>query len=242
MKRSEKNKEAWLLKNVEAVLLDLDDTLLDTNIEAFVPRYLQALGHHLHKFLPPDDMIQLILQATRQMVQNNDASRTNEQVFMEYFFKHLDVQPADILPHIKYFYDQLFPELQTYTKPIDGVSDLVNTLVRQKYKLVIATNPLFPAKAIYHRIRWAGLTEESFNLITTYENSHFTKPNYRYFEEILAQIQVKPQHAIMVGDDPLNDIKPADKAGLQTFWINGKDKGTNKGTLSDFQKWIATAQ
>ena len=55
---------------------------------------------------------------------------------------------------------------------------------------MVATNPIFPRKAILHRLSWAGLAPEQvpFALITDYERFHFAKPNPAFFAEILAQL------------------------------------------------------
>ena len=42
------------------------------------------------------------------------------------------------------------------------------------YKVVLATNPIFPAIATESRMRWAGLAPEDFDYYTTYENQNLT--------------------------------------------------------------------
>jgi len=91
--------------------------------------------------------------------------------------------------------------------------------------VVVATNPLFPQRAIEHRLEWAGLpvSQYDFALVTTYENMHAAKPQPAYYREILATVGVRPEQALMVGDDWKNDIAPAAAAGLYTYWIAAED-------------------
>ena len=86
------------------------------------------------------------------------------------------------------------------------------------YRLILATNPLFPAIATYSRIRWAGLNPEDFELVTTYENSRFCKPNPDYYREILGKIALDCSQCLMVGNDVGEDMV-AGKLGMKTFLL-----------------------
>ena len=82
----------------------------------------------------------------------------------------------------------------------------------------LATNPLFPSVATQTRIRWAGLEPEDFELITTYENIRFCKPNPDYYVEILKRLGVKAKNCLMVGNDVGEDMVARD-LGIQVFLL-----------------------
>ena len=84
--------------------------------------------------------------------------------------------------------------------------------------MVLATNPLFPRVATHSRIRWAGLEPQNFELVTTYENSRFCKPDLRYYEEILGKLQVQPGECLMVGNDADEDMV-AERLGMRVFLL-----------------------
>ena len=65
-----------------------------------------------------------------------------------------------------------------------------------------------------------------FDLVTSYENMHAAKPRSAYYREILAEVDVAADRALMVGDDWQNDIAPAAKMGLYTYWIEPEDHAT----------------
>jgi FMN phosphatase YigB (HAD superfamily) len=225
-----------MLKNI---LLDLDDTLLDTNIDNFLPHYFKALGEKLSEFLPPDTMINLVLHATHEMMTNIDPGLTNENVFAAHFFHHIPFSEEKIKAKISDFYEIEFPKLKIHTNTISDVREMVIKLLNANKKITIATNPLFPARAIEHRINWAGLGGLNFDLITTFENSHFCKPNLLYYGEVLKKLNADPAESIMVGNDEMNDIIPAKEAGLFTFRIgNGKTSADASGTLEDALEFI----
>jgi HAD superfamily hydrolase (TIGR01662 family) len=229
---------------MRSVLLDLDDTLLDNNMERFLPPYFAALGRRMARFASPDKLTTMVLAATRAMLGNQDPDVTNQQAFDASFFPSLGYPESEVRPVIHTFYEDDFPALKRYTRRILEARLLVRTLVERGYDLVIATNPMFPRRAIEHRLSWAGVFDFPFKLITTYENSHFCKPNPRYYQEILDKLACPPSQAMMVGDDFGNDIDPAAQVGMHTYWINGATRDASiaysglRGSLADFLHWV----
>ena len=65
-------------------------------------------------------------------------------------------------------------------------AQIVARLKERGFRVILATNPIFPAIATQNRICWAGLEPEDFELYTTYENSCHCKPNLDYYRDILA--------------------------------------------------------
>ena len=52
------------------LLFDLDDTLLDTNLEAFVPAYFQTLANHLASRVSSDVMLRALVNCMARMNEN----------------------------------------------------------------------------------------------------------------------------------------------------------------------------
>ena len=84
--------------------------------------------------------------------------------------------------------------------------------------MVLATNPLFPSIATENRIRWAGLQPEDFEYFTTFESSHYCKPNLDYYREILDRLSLKPEECLMVGNDVSEDMV-TEQLGMKTFLL-----------------------
>jgi len=110
---------------------------------------------------------------------------------------------------------------------------------------VLATNPLFPLIAIKERMRWAGVSEFDFALITSYEEMHACKPNLEYYREICAKIKVPARNCLMVGNDVEEDLI-AQKIGMQTFLVedyllNRHDLPINadyRGSLKELYQFV----
>lgn len=223
---------------LRAILFDLDDTLLETNMDRFIPKYLDALGNKMKSLMKPKKLIDLVLESTNMMIKNQDPALTNEQVFYDHFYSKISFSKSDFQSLVTEFYEVEFPQLKIHTNPISAAQDLMQMLFGTDLKIAIATNPLFPARAIEHRIEWAGLSHSNFDLVTTYENSHFCKPNPDYYSEILNKIGVNPDEALMVGNDLINDIEPAATLGMDTYYISSKMKLEKSGTIEQFTEWI----
>jgi hypothetical protein len=136
--------------------------------------------------------------------------------------------------------------LGSLTTPIPEAVRLVDWAFEQGHRVVIATNPLFPLKAVHHRLRWAGLPPEKypFALVTSYENMHFTKETVAYYPEVLAQLGWPEDPAVMVGDDIDREVKPTQAAGMPVFLVRKHGEvltdpaGIPQGPLESFRAWL----
>ncbi|MEJ5226096.1 MAG: hypothetical protein WHV44_16670, partial [Anaerolineales bacterium] len=129
------------------LLLDLDDTLLDTNMDAFIPAYFQSLAGALRDHLDPNLMLPALMSGTRRMFENQDPARTLQQVFNDAFFPRLNADRAALEPHFERYYDEVFPTLGHLTTPRPAAVELVEWAFSRGWQVAIATNPLFPIKA-----------------------------------------------------------------------------------------------
>jgi FMN phosphatase YigB (HAD superfamily) len=231
------------------LLLDLDDTLLNTNMDAFIPAYYRGLAAALADKVAPEVMIPALMSSTKAMMQNLDPALTLREVFDAHFFPVLAMDRPALQERIDHFYDEVFPKLGSLTSPIPEAVRLVEWAFEQGHRVVIATNPLFPLKAIQHRLRWAGLPPEKypFALVTSYETFHFTKETVAYYPEMLAQLGWPDDPAVMVGDDMEREVKPTRAAGLPVYWVRNNGEGpaepagVPQGTLESFRGWLENA-
>lgn len=208
--------------NISAVLLDLDDTLLDNDIHSFLPPYFALLGEYARPYMEPERFLEELLWCTRFMASSQDGSILLRDRFWSCFQERSGLEPAELEPFFDRFYQGEFSQLATLTRVRPSAQRLVSSCLENGLKLVIATNPMFPRVAIEKRLEWAGLsvTDFAFDLVTSYDNMHATKPWLAYYSEILDKIDCRPEEALMVGDSWENDIVPAAKIGMCTFWIS----------------------
>jgi HAD superfamily hydrolase (TIGR01549 family) len=226
---------------IKTLLIDLDDTLLDTNMGEFLPAYFDRLADHLSDLAPREKLIASLLQAVRAMSTNLDPRRTLKATFDELFYPALGVTEQAVRPRIQQFYDEEFPKLRPLTRPRAEAPGFIVAARQADYELVLATNPLFPLPAITQRLSWSGVpaAADTFDLITSYETAHFTKPNPEYFAEILGMLGRPCPEAVMIGDNLEYDLLPALLLGMRAFHVTQTPNGTIPGgTLKAATDWL----
>jgi FMN phosphatase YigB (HAD superfamily) len=203
------------------LLLDLDDTLLDTDTRAFLPAYYDSLAKHLSPLVKPAAMLEAFHSGVEIMRANTDPARTLRDVFEAHFYTRLGVEPEALQTAVATFYSKVFPGLGRLARPIAGGRDLVDWALEAGHEVVIATDPLFPLQATEERVRWAGLDPAGFSLISAFETFHFSKSHIAYFAEVLGRLGWPDRQILMVGNDLERDLIPARALGLTTFRVNG---------------------
>ena len=221
-----------------AIFFDLDGTLLDNDMDTFLPHYFRRLAGRMAHLIPPDTFIHHLLQATQAMMDNHGRA-SNAEVFAAAFYPLVGRPRQELDPIFADFYARDFPALRDYTRRKPEARPLMQRAFDLGCDVVIATNPLFPATAIEQRLQWAGVADYPYRLVTTYENSHACKPNPLYFHEILDKIGRPAGSCLMVGDDPMD--MAAARVGCATFLVTGPGEPatpslpepTYRGTLGD---------
>jgi len=229
----------------KAILFDLDGTLLDSNMQTFLPAYLAALSARVAAagIAPAEQFVPHLLAATQAMVAN-DGRATNAEVFARAFFPFAGRSREELEPIFAAFYAEDFPRLRVLTRPIPDAQRVVEAAFAAGYDVVIATNPLFPATAVHQRLVWAGIADLPYKLVTTYENSFYAKPNPDYWAAICRYLGHPAATCLVVGDEHMDMI--AAHAGCPTYLVPGPatalqpdtPEPTYRGTLSELMKLI----
>lgn len=212
---------------IKTVLFDLDGTLLPMDNDVFTKGYFKLLVKKLapHGY-SPQELIDGIWAGTAAMVKN-DGSCTNEQAFWKKFSSVFGNKCLEDKPIFDEFYKVDFQLARGFCGFNPKAREAVKTAKACGLRLALATNPIFPAAATESRIAWAGLDVSDFELYTTYENSHFCKPNPEYYREILKKLQCDAKECLMVGND-IDEDMIAEELGMQVFLL--KDCIINKST------------
>ena len=217
------------------LLFDLDGTLLPMVQDEFANSYFMQLSKKFRGTgVDADKLLKTIEKGFMGMVLNNGRN-TNEEVFWQIFEREMKMKKVDIIDRFDEFYLNEFNEIITSTSPTGVAKEIIDIAKKKGLRLFLATNPLFPRQATLNRIRWAGLNPEDFLDITTYENSHFCKPNVKYFQEIIRRNDIDLDSALMIGNDVNEDLSIS-SLGVKTFLVT--DCLENKHELeltSDFQ-------
>lgn len=230
---------------MDTILFDLDGTLLPMDQDAFIEGYFKGVSKKLYPYdFDTKTLVSAIWEGTKSMIEN-DGSMRNDQRFWN---TTIDILGQRIMDHEHVFsdyYKSEFQDMKKATNPNPLAKKIIDKLKDKGYRVILATNPVFPKIATYSRISWAGLEPNDFELITTYENSSFCKPNVDYYKEILNKQELKPSHCLMVGND-ISDDMVCKTLGMDVYLvtdclINNHGEDINKyrnGTLSDLYDYI----
>ena len=229
---------------IKALLFDLDDTLLGNDMRVFLPAYFQAVARHFPE-LDAGALTRHLRAGTQAMLANTDPTRSLRQVFLENFPPAQGGQAEALWARFETFYRTDFARLRIHTQPRPAARLALEWAVAAGYRLIVATSPLFPLSAILERLNWAGLDGLPFDLITHIENSRFSKPHPEYFAAILARFGLRPDEALLIGNDWADDLEPAARVGLPHYWIaapaqappSARAQPVGVGPLEAFLAW-----
>lgn len=204
--------------SIKAVLFDLDGTLLPMDQGEFIKAYMTGLSAHMAPYgYDPETLVKSIWASIKAVI-HAEGKVTNEEMFWKTITQICGDKVKSDLPVFEKFYEDKFQKIAG----VCGYNPLASTVIRflkdKGLTIILATNPIFPAVATHSRIRWAGLDAADFALITTYENSHYCKPNINYYMEILDKMKLDPKECLMVGNDVAEDMISA-SLGLDVFLV-----------------------
>jgi FMN phosphatase YigB (HAD superfamily) len=229
---------------LEAVLFDLDGTLLDIDLDAFFREYFAALGpviaEVLGRGMDVRHGLDAVLQGTEAMSLPHPGTSNREAFnarFRELTGADLDLDEYALA--FERFYADVFPSLKGTMRPRPGARRVVQAALDLGLRVAIATNPIFPRSAIDERMRWANVSDLPVHLVTSYENMHAAKPQPAYYLEVASLLGVAPATALMVGDDRVLDMTAAD-VGMSTFYVGRGASSTADftGSLNDLERLL----
>lgn len=214
-------------QRIQAVLFDLDDTLIDWSGQALpypeiyrphvasLYTYLSQNGHLLPPFTP------FFQQYQEQVQQAWDEAKTvwtgvNFARVLQDFFAALGLDTAHI---------EINAALRAFAwQPVPGVAPYPDThatldaLRQQGYRLGLLTNSMMPMWMRDIELR-AYRLETYFEARLTSGDFGFMKPHPAIYHELLRRLDCPPARALFVGDRPANDIAGARAAGLSSVLI-----------------------
>ncbi len=216
---------------LKAVFFDLDGTLLPMDEERFVKIYFKFLYEHIkHRgYFEENKFYQDIFTGVKLMMKN-DGSKTNEDVFWEFFKNEYGDKVLEDIPLFEEFYINQFKQTKVACEENPLAKDIVSFVKNNNLHCVLSTNPIFPRVGTITRMSFIDLVEDDFDYITAYENSSYAKPNPMYFKTLLDKFELKPDEVILFGNNTKEDFECARQAGIKCYLVGNHIIGN----MSDF--------
>ena len=204
----------------KVVFFDLDGTLLPMkDLGVFIKAYVSTMANHLAKDGYDPEKLTASFSAGLHAMINNDGTRTNEQAFWE----AMDATYGENLSETtresfsKYYYEE-FDSTRSACGYAPEAKEILELLHSMNVPCVLATSPVYPRIATQKRMEWAGISEDDFIAITSFEDSYFAKPHPKYYTALIESLGYLPEECIMVGNDTRDDL-PALKVGMDLFFL-----------------------
>ena len=211
------------------ILFDLDSTLLQMDQDEFIRQYIYTLNLKIKEIGKDKEFINYFLKSVYCTIENN-GDKTNEDLFWSLLdLKYPNSRQYE--PFFDSFYKNEFRNISSIVDKNNTTKLLIDALKGRGYNLILATQPIYPLAATLERMSWCGLKKDDFSYITSYENSHYCKPNKKYYEEILANLNLDSKDCVMIGNDMDDDFKELpveiDRIIILDYLINTNNKEIN---------------
>ena len=212
---------------IKAVLLDVDNTLLDFNKSAsetiksaFKDLGLKYSDQIMGAFLRTNDMLW-------QKVETKEITRQElHRIRWNIIFAEIGIN-AD-----GHEMEGLFlSRLENFAIPVDGAIDILKYL-SAKYKLYTASNAPYAQQV--KRLTLSGMIPY-IEKILNFENQGINKPQKRFFEECLNAVSpAKKEETAIIGDSLSADIAGGKSVGITTVWFNRGGAAAPANGLCDY--------
>ena len=196
------------------VIFDLDGTLLNTigDLAVACNAVLAMRGLPQHTYdeychFVGNGIMRLVERALPEELRTPYTVAAVRADFVKYYTEHIDV----------------------YTKPYEGIPELVAEIARRGIRIAVASNKTQPfvEKIVKH---YFG--ENGFDQILGSSDSRPKKPSPEIISVILENAGMTPEQAVMIGDSNV-DIRTAKNAGVHsigcTWGFRGRDELAEAG-------------
>ncbi|MBE6182581.1 MAG: HAD family hydrolase [Rikenellaceae bacterium] len=188
------------MTNTELVIFDLDGTLLDTIGDLAVAcnaslalRGLPQHSYEEYQTFVGNGVMRLVERALPEPLRSPENVALMRADFVQYYTAHID----------------------TYTKPYEGIPELVAELVRRGIRMAVASNKF---QVGTEKLIRSFFPDVRFEAVLGQRPDVPLKPDPAIVEEILATTGVAKERVLYVGDTGI-DMQTAKAAGVRSVGV-----------------------
>ena len=184
--------------------------------------------------LPAAEIYERILR--KRWPEFMELNKTREEKVLAQFWRELTDDwldeagmPADKADDVvKHANELLFGEGSEVFQLYDDVVPCLDTLRENGIRLAVVSNW---DNSLHRTLRMFGLTEYFEHVVASLEEG-VEKPDPRLFKIALDRLGVEPEHALHVGDNPLDDWQGATDAGMRAFVIDRNSPAPSEARIT----------
>ena len=215
-----------------ALLLDLDDTILDDSTRVH-ESWRAACASHAHRLSPLDAtlVVDTIRHTSKWFWDDPDRHREGRlqleaarRHVVRLALRELGVEDAELADAIGDAYSH---HRDVGMEPLPEAIETVRWLRSSGRRLALLTNGA--AAAQRRKITRFEITD-LFDAILVEGELGFGKPDERVYHRALEALGVKPADAWMVGDNLEWDVAAPQKLGMTGVWIDARGRGVPEGS------------
>lgn len=226
-----------VVRSIQAVIFDLDDTLIDWSGRSVswdqyhrshsdqLYGYLQEQGYQL----PPQQTLADLINAFNIEVWREAKSNWHGARFVDALdraFRQLELENVDLQAALRAYNWEPMPGVDVFPETLP----VLQTLQQQEYKMGLITNSFLPM--------WMRDVElDHYQLLPylpkriTSGDTKYMKPHPAIFWRMLGMLDCMPEQAVFVGDRLSNDILGGNNVGMVTVWRPNHDNQDKSDTI-----------
>lgn len=205
---------------IDTLLFDLDGTLVEMNSLFKYPLYVKGFWR-FSKVIYPWNFYKAFWNGISELLANQTDSY-NYDVFVSTLLSYCKKNDKMALEKvISDILDNDFPKLMPFFSEVPGALRTIQMCKKKGYRLILATNPVFPQKAVHVRLKGGGFDPSDFEIITHSQNMSRCKPQVEYYEELVTRFHLDPKRCLMIGNDGHKDLGAAE-VGILTYLLKTK--------------------
>lgn len=186
----------------EAVLFDLDQTLLDKQQTLTLFAEYQHEHFALHRYTDLKTFKNIFISLNNQLLPKT--------VVYQKIGRQCGV-PERLLEELLQNLNERSPE---FSEGFPGLHPMLAALCKKNYKIGIVTN----GRDFYQRHKITSLAIQQYlDLIVTSDQLNIRKPDPQIIQYALDYFRVQAANTVFIGDHPEADIFPAKKLGMLTI-------------------------
>lgn len=137
-----------------------------------------------------------------------------EKVFKRlYSDKGVEVSDEEVIETALFFRDLS----REYIRLYDGIKELLDDLKKSGARVYLLTNA--QRSFTWDELRILGIRDK-FDGIVISSDEECSKPDPHFYNALIGRYRLDPKETIMVGNDPIADIKGGKNVGLDTLYIH----------------------